>query len=68
MPACLLPLFSIPVSVANRLEKVQLDLRMEEEKKFNQFTRRLFVHLLSNFNQELLGKWLWRLIQEDGDL
>ena len=42
-------LFSIPVSVANRLEMVQLDLRMEEEKKFNQFTRRLFVHLLSNF-------------------
>ena len=48
--ACLLPLFSIPVSVANRLENVQLDLRMEEEKRYNQFTRRLFVHFLSNFN------------------
>jgi hypothetical protein len=69
-----LSLFPIPLGVANRIEKFQRDFLwggINEEFKFHlvkwsnicspkQYGGFGVRNLMINFNQELLGKWLWR--------
>jgi len=77
LPTYFMSLFPLPISVANRLEKLQRDFLwgdMGEEFKFQlvSWTKvctliakgRLGVRNLLVFNWTLLGKWLWRCVQE----
>jgi len=77
LPSYLLSLFPIPLRVANRLEKIQRDFLwggIGDEAKFHlvKWNRictplhsgGLGVHNLTQFNQALLGKWLWRYGRE----
>jgi hypothetical protein len=77
LPTYFLSLFPIPMSVAKRLEKVQRDFLwggMRDEPKlhlvsWNQVCRPLRsgglgIRKLHEFNQALLGKWLWRYTNE----
>jgi hypothetical protein len=77
LPTYLLLLFPIPLRVANRLEKIQRDFLwggIGDEAKFHlvKWNRictplhsgGLGVHNLTQFNQALLGKWLWRYGRE----
>ena len=73
IPTYLLSLFSMPVSVAHRLEKLQRDFlwgSIGEEKRFHLIrwdkvylslqNGGLAIKNLCLFNQALLGKWIWR--------
>jgi hypothetical protein len=77
LPTYLLSLFSIPSSVANRLEKLQRNFLWgdtNEETKFHLVKWSLVcspmtddglgIRNLCRFNQALLGKWLWRYATE----
>jgi hypothetical protein len=77
LPTYLLSMFPIPLKVANRLEKIQRDFLwggIGDEAKFHlvKWNRictplhsgGLGVHNLIQFNQALMGKWLWRYGRE----
>jgi hypothetical protein len=77
LPTYYLSLFPVPMSEANRIEKIQRDFlwgRMGDEKKlhlvsWNQVChplriRGLGIRNVLKFNKALLGKWLWRYVNE----
>jgi hypothetical protein len=77
LPIYYLSLFPVPMSVANKIEKIQRDFLwggMGDEKKlhlvsWNQVCCRLRISGLGirnvlKFNKALLGKWLWRYANE----
>jgi exonuclease III len=77
LPTYYLSLFPVPMSVANRIEKIQRDFLwggMGDEKKlhlvsWNQVCRPLRagglgIRNVFKFNKALLGKWLWRYATE----
>jgi hypothetical protein len=77
LPTYLLSLFPIPLRVANRLEKIQRNFLwggIGDDAKFHlvKWNRictplhsgGLGVYNLTQFNQALLGKWLWRYGRE----
>jgi hypothetical protein len=77
LPTYYLSLFPVPMSVANRIEKIQRDFLwggMGDEKKlhlvsWNQVCRPLRagglgIRNIFKFNKALLGKWLWRYATE----
>jgi hypothetical protein len=77
LPTYLLSLFLIPVSVANRIEKLYRDFLwggIGDEFKFHLVNWSkvcspiseggLGIRNLRTFNRALLGKWLWRYVHE----
>jgi hypothetical protein len=77
IPTYYLSMFPIPVSVAKKLEWLQREFLwsgMGDETKFHVVNWHrvctpikaggLRVHNVINFNQALLGKWIWRFSQE----
>jgi hypothetical protein len=77
LPTYLLSLFLIPASVANRIEKLYRDFLwggLGEEFKFHLVSWAkvcspiseggLGIRNLRTFNRALLGKWLWRYVNE----
>jgi hypothetical protein len=79
LPSYYLPLFPIPVGMANRLDKLQRDFLwggIGDEAKFHLVNwyricsplhlGGLGVHTFIQFNRALLGKWLWRYGRERG--
>jgi hypothetical protein len=79
LPTYLLSLFSIPASVANRIEKLYRDFLwggLGDEFKFHLVKWSkvcspiseggLGIRSLRTFNRALLGKWLWRYEHERG--
>jgi hypothetical protein len=77
LPTYFLSLFPIPVSVANRLNKLRSDFLwggIGDEAKFHfvnwnmictpLHSSGLGVHNFIHFNRALLGKWLWRYGRE----
>jgi hypothetical protein len=78
LPTYFLSFFTIPVSVANRLERLQMNFLwggIVEEPKLHLVGwdivcspikyGGLGVQNLVNFNEALLGKWLWRFVLEE---
>jgi hypothetical protein len=79
LPTYMLSLFPIPVDVAKRIEKIQRNFLwggLNDEVKFHLVDwdtvcspvseGGLGIRNVRNFNQALLGKWLWRYAHEDG--
>ena len=77
LPTYYLPLFFIPVAVADRLEWIQRNFlwrTSEECFKYSLVAREkmclpieiggLEIRKLVHFNKALLGKWLWRFGRE----
>ena len=81
LPTYYMSLFPLPVSVANRMEKLQRDFLwggLGEEFKYHLVSWSkvcspvsvggLGIRNLLMFNRALLGKWLWRYMHEIGAL
>lgn len=81
LPTYLMCLFTLPPTVANRIENLQQDFLsggMGDETKFHLvncskvcsplFEGGLGVRNLLSFNRVLLGKWLWGYAYERGAL
>jgi len=69
LPTYFLSLFTIPIHVANKIEKLQRDFLWGDTKthllgwdKMCMFMANgsLGIRKLTTFNKALLGKWLWR--------
>ena len=69
LPTYLLSLFTIPIHVANKIEKLQRDFLWDDSKTHLLGWDKvclpiakvgLGIRKLTTFNKALLGKWLWR--------